>query len=189
MPPKKAAKKVAKKSAKKTAKHGDARHGESKDLRRAYEHLGRLTVLEPRLAELAAAQVRALTELARNAIVAREPKSAADLLRAGEHLAFASLVTTTGESHVSEPLQEAIRAEYDHLLQKAIEHGEEHKKKRPKQLAAFYKDALDRAEAAAKAEEFRPALEYVRAAEALAHVHGAGQWMLPEQPGKKKLKS
>jgi hypothetical protein len=44
-PPKNAAKKAAKKTAKKTVGHHHDKHHQPNDLRRAYEHMGRVAVL------------------------------------------------------------------------------------------------------------------------------------------------
>ena len=82
-PPKKAAKKSA-------AHHHDKPH-QTNDLRRAYEHMGRLEVLRKSLEASTADAVGVLAKLAQNEIGAGHNKDAADLLRASEHLSFAVL--------------------------------------------------------------------------------------------------
>lgn len=93
MAPKKAHKKAAKKAPKKGPKHHEEHGG--RDLRRAYEHLGRLHALQGLLASEVAGQVKGLTGLAESRLQADDAKSAADLLRAGEHLAFGSLASAS----------------------------------------------------------------------------------------------
>jgi hypothetical protein len=175
MPPetavKKAAKKAAKKHAKKAAKHEGKRH-EGKDLRRAYEHLGRLSTLEATLTAATLQHIRTLTELAQTSLTAGEHKSAADLLRAGEHLAFGSVAPTVKASRLSDELEETINAEYEHLTDKAEEHWEKHDGKRPAAVAEVYEAMVEAADAAFRKGAYRRALEFARGAEALAHVRG-----------------
>jgi len=64
MATKKAAKKSAKKAAKKAAKKSAKHHGGS-ELRRAYEHLGRLEVLQGGLPGPVITEINALTAMAR----------------------------------------------------------------------------------------------------------------------------
>ncbi len=75
-----ALKKVAKKAAKKAAKKS-AKHHAGHDLRRVYEHLGRLEVLQGGLPGTVVANINALTQMARTSLQAGDTKSAADLLR------------------------------------------------------------------------------------------------------------
>ncbi len=151
MPPSEIAKKIAKKAAKKAAKkgakkaphhhHEGPRH-EGKDLRRAYEHLGRLTALESVLSSSVTAQIRMLTELAESALHADDAKSAADLLRAGEHLAFGSLASKAKARKLSETLEATLNAEYEHLVDKAAEHWERHAEERPAGIEAVYESMV-----------------------------------------------
>jgi len=67
-PPKKAAKKAAKKSAKKAAGHHHNKHYQEKDLRRAYEHMGRVAVLRQASESSGMDAVAELTTLAQQAV-------------------------------------------------------------------------------------------------------------------------
>jgi len=186
MPPKKAPKKAAKKS----PKHHDKNH-EGKDLRRAYEHLGRLQAIESLVPATVSAQIGAMTKLAQSSINAGEQKSAADLLRAGEHLAFGSLASASKATKLGEELEAAINAEYEHLMDKAAEHWERHGDERPDGVEELYDTMLEAASDAYGKSAYRRALEFARGAEALAHVH-KGEPMRLEDGGatkRKKLKS
>jgi hypothetical protein len=184
MPAKKAAKKSAKKSA---AEHGKPHH-EGKDVCRAYEHLGRLSALETHLSSSVTAQIDELTNLAQKSLLQGEQKSAADLLRAGEHLAFGSLASQAKASRLSEELSSAINAEYEHLVDKAEEHWEKHADNRPAEIEALYESMVESANTAFHKSAYRRALEFARGAEALAHVHGGGVPLLEESASRKKDK-
>jgi hypothetical protein len=119
MPVKKAAKKAPKKAAKKGAKHHHDKRHAGKDLRRAYEHLGRVQALESIVPATVSTQIATLTALAQKSLHASEQKSAADLLRAAEHLAFGSLASPAKATRLGDALEEAINAEYEHLMDKA----------------------------------------------------------------------
>jgi hypothetical protein len=169
-PPKKAAKKSAKKAAKKTAGHYNDKHRQANDLRRAYEHMGRVAVLRQTSTSSAADAVAELTTLAQQAIKAGHNKDAADLLRASEHLSFAILAgEVAGDVRVSAELKETITEHFDELTQRAEEHWQEDEE-RSSTVARIYQSARDSATKAFKARAYHQALEYVRAAEALAHV-------------------
>ncbi len=185
MPAKKAAKKSAKKAAKKSPGH-HGKHHEGKDIRKAYEHLGRLSALEPSLPAAVVAQLKRLTELAQVTLHAGEQKSAADLLRAGEHLAFGTLASTARGSGLGEELEAAIHAEYEHLVDKADEHWTQHEQERPAGIEEMYESMAIAGQAAYHKGAYRRALEFVRGAEALAHVRGGGAPILED--GKKKAK-
>jgi hypothetical protein len=186
MSSKKAAKKAAKKGAKKSAGH-HGKHHEGKDLRRAYEHLGRLSVLEPHLSTGVVGQLKQLTDLAQVMLRAEEHKAAADLLRAGEHLAFGSVASTAKATGVGDALNAAINAEYEHLVDKADEHWAKHEGERPAGIEELYEWMAVAAQAAFHKGAYRRALEFVRGAEALAHVHG-GEEILLEDGGRKPKK-
>ncbi|MBW4038610.1 MAG: hypothetical protein HIU91_06975 [Acidobacteria bacterium] len=153
-------------------KHDDKQHREHKDLRRAYEHLGRLTALEKTLTGRTVNQIKTLTTLAQNALLADDPKSAADLLRAAEHLAFGSLAQNSRATRLSETLEAALNLELEHLTEKAAEHWEKHDGNRPAAIAEIYTSMLAVADAAHVKGAYRRALEFARGAEALAHVRG-----------------
>jgi hypothetical protein len=156
-------------------------------MRRAYEHLGRLSVMQKHLASGVVGQVGLLTALAQKSLLAGEQKSAADLLRAGEHLGFGSLASTAKATRLSEELDAAINAEYEHLGDKAAEHWEKHEGNRPAEIEAVYESMVELADAAFAKGAYRRALEFARGAEALAHVRGNDQPMI-EEGGAKKLK-
>ena len=165
---KKAAKKVAKKAAKKAAKKGARPQGH--DLRRAYEHLHRVNILHDRLSEQSLAQIDTLTRLAQNALGVGDDRSAADLLRAAEHLTFGSLATSAGDPSVSASLTSAAHAEYDHLLERAAAHWEERSGASPRGVASVYRSMLAEARSAMNAGALHRGLEFARGAEALTHV-------------------
>jgi len=167
MPPKKSA--PAKKSAhKKAAHHHDENHHADKDLRRAFEHSGRVSVMQ-KLLPVKSEYVATLVRLGHEEVVGGDAKNAADLLRAAEHFSFAA---AAGQGHhspqASATLGAALRREFDHLEGKAEEHWD------PKEshgtVAAIYDDALNRGREALDGEAYHEALELIRGAEALAHV-------------------
>lgn len=191
MAPKKAAKKAAKKQAakagrkgagksatrktekitslKKTSKKRAGDRGEAKDLRRAYEHLHRVSFLHDRLEPSAKDQVDLLSRAAQTAVAADDPASAADLLRAAEHLAFASLAASTGDTNASETLAGAARAQYANLVDRASDNWENHDETAEAELATIFHHLLGAAEEAYAAGALYRALEFARGAEALAH--------------------
>jgi hypothetical protein len=166
---KKAAKKTAKKVAKKAAKK-HAGHHVAEDLRRAYEHLGRIDVLQGGLPSPMAAQIGDLTELARTALHQGDAASGANLLRACEHLAFGSLASAGKEGRIGDDLQLAIDSMYEHLIERAAERWDEQETEPTGTLMRAYEAAFDGAEAAYGKGAFRRALELARAADALSHV-------------------
>lgn len=172
MAPKKHPAKSAKHAAKKGAKHKDDKHSAAKEMRKAYEHLGRLTALRPMLAATVVPQLGVLTDLAQQALAAADAKQAKDLLRAGEHLAFGSLAANTKEPRVSEELLDAIHADYEDLTDRAEEHWERHEAGRPEPLTPIYDAMREAADRAFDKGAYRRALEFARGAEALAHTRG-----------------
>lgn len=167
----KAAKKVAKKAAKKAAKHTPAR-----DLRRAYEHLGRIEVLDL-LAEDKLDDISTTVGAAQAELAAGNAGNGAELLRAAEHLAFASLALRDSPARLSPELERAVTEEFEHLLRRAEANGPG-KRRIERNSKATGRDPLMRlvpatiaqARAAFKERAFRRALELARAAEALTHV-------------------
>ena len=170
------AKKAAKKAAKKSAHHHEHKHG--KDVLRAYEHLGRIHALEPILPATVVSQIRTLGDLAQASLSSADAKSAADLLRASEHIAFGSLAATSNAKRLSDDLEGAANAEYEQLTDKADEHWQRHADERPAGIEVIYDGMLEAASVAFNKGAYRRALEFARGAEALAHVHGDGQWTL-----------
>ena len=170
---KSAAKKAPGKKAaakKMAAKH--AGHAE-RDLRRAYEHMGRLEALGPLLSKDAASEIAALLRFAEGSLTANDAKSAAELLLAGEHLAFGSVAAIARDEGADERVRTAARDECEHLLNRAAEHWDEQSDGQAWPLDAIYQEARTRAEQALKSGALRRALEYARAAEALGHVEAA----------------
>jgi hypothetical protein len=166
-----AKKSAAKKSAAKKIAAKHAEHAE-RDLRRAYEHMGRLEALRPLLAEGAAGEIEILLRFAQGSLTGNDAKSAAELLRAGEHLAFGSLASGARDAAADERVREAAETECFRLLERAEEHWEEHSAAPALPLERLYRDALKRSEEAGRKGALRRALEFARAAEALAHVEG-----------------
>ena len=164
MAPKKAAKQAPKKAAKKAPakKAGN-------DVRRAYEHLGRVGVLSGQLTEEDGRDLRVLVTHAENALGDGDDKSAADLLRAAEHLAFGTLATGAEPDESSTAaLLDSVHEELGRLRERAQENGEAAEAARP--VGAIYKRMVKTGAAAVKAKRYRAALELYRGAEALTHV-------------------
>jgi hypothetical protein len=189
---KKAAKKSAKKSAKKAVKKAakkSAKHHAGHDLRRAYEHLGRLEVLQGGLPGTVVTDINILTQMARASLHAGDTKSAADLLRSCEHLGFAALAHSGRETQIGEDLQEAIDSEYEHLVERAVERWDEPDEEPGAAITTIYEKTFAAAEAAYNKGAFRRALELARAAEALSHGHGVGDAQLGDGGKRHSLKS
>jgi len=190
-PPKKAAKKAPKKAAKKTAGHHHDKHHQANDLRRAYEHMGRVAVLRQTSKSSATDAVAELTALAQRAIKDGHSKDAADLLRASEHLSFAVLAgQVSGVVGVSAELKESITEQFDELMRRAEEHWEEEEEEeRSSLLTGTYESSRNSASKAFKARAYHEALEFARAAEALAHVKQHGPLKLERRHKHLQLKS
>ena len=188
MPPKNAAKKAATKTAKKSALPHP-----SHDLRRAYEHLGRVDILEGALAGVHFRHVSALAKLAEKQLSVGQERDAADLLRAAEHICFAALAPEERLGTVplvSTELKAAIATELIHLSRRAKDHWSSAEDGEPHEtLAAIYIAALDQAQLNFNYGAYRPALELARAAEALAHVARRPQWRISSDKPAHRLAS
>src|SRR5579864_4833167 len=94
-----------------------AHHNVLQDLRRAYESLGRIDILEGALAGSPFCDVSALAALAQQELAANRPHDAAELLRAAEHLSFAALAPYAAgcPTRISAELKTAVTAEFDHI--------------------------------------------------------------------------
>jgi len=180
---KKAKKKAAKKAAKKSP-HGDA----NRDLRRAYEHLNRVRILHLGLHKDALQSVELLSRMAQAAMTAGDPKSAADLLRAAEHLAFGSMAKMEPEQGMSVELTTAAQKEYEHLLERSHERRHKQGDKIPADLRAIYKTMLAHAKEAYARSAFHRSLEFVRGAEALMHTELEGRLNLPARGSELRLR-
>lgn len=168
---KKSAKKAAKKApAKHAAKHAakKAAHGNAgKDIRRAYEHLGRIQSLAAAM-PTGTEDAQTLATHAQNAMRADQPKDAAELLRAAEHNLFALLQNTQpADVSVAAPLLAALTDEVQHLQQRAEDHGA--CADAPRVIQAIYRTMSRAAATALKAGRYRAAMEFARGAEALTH--------------------
>ncbi len=116
MPANRAAKKAA-------AKHADPKHHEAKDLRRAYEHLGRVEILQHSLGATSAKEIHTLVTLAEKELGKGHRKDAADLLRAAEHFSFAALAAEATSGNVSDELKGIVAEEVDHLTEERTSTG------------------------------------------------------------------
>lgn len=184
MPPKKAAKKAATKTAHRHPSH---------DLRRAYEYLGRVDILEGALAGVHFRHVSALAKLAEKQVSAGQKRDAADLLRAAEHICFAALAPEERSGTVplvSTELKAAIATELIDLTRRAEDHWSSAEEGEPHEtLAAIYVAALDQSLLNFNSGAYRAALELARAAEALAHVARRPQWRISEDKPAHRLAS
>jgi uncharacterized protein (DUF934 family) len=178
-----------KKAAKKAAGHHHDKHHHANDLRRAFEHMGRVAVLRQASESLVTDTVAELTTLAQQAIKDGHGKDAADLLRASEHFGFAVLVgDLSGAVRVSAELKETITEQFDELTRRADEHWEE-EEEHSSPLTVIYQSARSSATKAFKARAYHQALEFARAAEALAHVKQRGPLKLERGHKNLQLKS
>jgi hypothetical protein len=171
---------------KKAAKPHDEKHHEAKDLRRAYEHIGRVEILRRVLQPSPAEEVSILVTLAQQELQNGHHKDAAEFLRASEHLSFAALAGESAKlSQISRDLEHTIMAEVEHLTNRAEEHWE-HEVERDKAVTAIYKNARKRTKQAIEKCAYHQALEFARAAEALTHTKQHGQQRL--ESAKERLK-
>lgn len=182
MAPKKAPKKAAKKSAPK-----DRHHEHHKDLRRAYEHLGRLEALRPSLPKTVLTQIVTLTEFSRGSLAQGDAESAAELLRACEHIAFAALAPSAKDDASGE-LRDALGQHYEKLREKALDRWEEREQADADEIKDAYEWSFDAAESAHAKSALRKALEHMRAAEALTHVRSVITLRLSQGATVKRLK-
>jgi hypothetical protein len=165
MPATKAAKNAAKKTANNLAHPGH-------ELRCAYEHLGRIEILEGTLAGSPFVDVAALANLAQQQLGSGYSRNAADLVRAAEHMCFGALAPShVTDSLVAPDLKRAITTEFETLMRSAEEHWEDEDQPVNRVVILdLFTRALDQARRAFTCGAFRPALEFARAAEALSRV-------------------
>ena len=157
MAPKKAAKKAL-------GKHDQPKAG--RDARRTFEHLGRVQAIASLITE-DRASIQVLISMADAAFRSNHHKQSADLLRAAEHLSFASIVETDSAG-ISGSLLGAIQEEFDHLVERAEEHGAA--KEAPAAIRTIYRRMAKDAASAMRRDAYRTALELARGAEALTHL-------------------
>ncbi len=162
--------------------HGKPKKGAGKDLRRAYEHLARASVLEAASGadgNLRTVAIR-LRELALEHLDAANPsdaKVAAEFARAAEHAGFAALVGHVKSAiSSSDELDAALRHEYEKLADEARvpspkkSHNQKDSITRADELVAISHTLIGEAEASLAQEQFARAMECIRSAEALASV-------------------
>ena len=153
------------------------------DLRLAYEHLGRIEILEGALAGSPFVDVTALANLAQQQLGAGRQRNASDLLQAAEHLCFAALAPAhVTDSLVNPELKQAIKLEFERLMRDAeLEWRKEEEVTERRVIEDLFSRALDHARRAFTRGAFRPALEFARAAEALSHIHEGLPATLPDR--------
>ncbi len=160
-PPKKAVKKAApKKAATKEA------GGHNQDLRRCYEHFGRTIALQPLLLE--GKSLNQVAAMAQELLRRNDFRSAADILRAGEHLCFGTLALEAAHESISEALTRTMQSEIVALLERAEHHASEGNLSPA--VKKVYTAMRKGATKAFKSEQYRAASEMARGAEALSHV-------------------
>ena len=170
MPP---PKKAAKNAAKKAAKHPPG-HRQANDLRRAYEHMSRVEILQRSLKPSDAKVVKTLATLAREQLEAGNNQQAADLLRGAEHLSIAALADPiSNKVQLSDDLVQSITEHFNELTGRAEEHWLKHEEQ-PGAFTSIYKSSRKSATAAFKHGAYYQALEFARAIEALAHLNSHG---------------
>jgi hypothetical protein len=182
MTTKRAPRKATKKPAPKSPNHRAGLH-----LLRAYEHLGRIEIIEAALTGKPFCDVSTLSALAQQEFTAGRTRHSADLLRAAVHLNFAALAPSRAAADVISPeLKASISAEFDHLLRRAEDHwSESQPTPQPKgrqsrdnqtvtahrSIAQIYAGSLQQARRAFAAESYCQALELARAADALTRIN------------------
>ena len=176
--------KAASRSAKKTAKHSSSPRPR-KDLRRAYESLGRVDILEGALAGSPFVDVTLLANVAQQQLSTGNVRNAAYLLRAAEHLSFAALAPKSAIASISAELKSAIDAELKRLNHLADDRWRQTEESAGKHVIAdLYSRAIEEAHRAYRRGAFRPALECARAAVALSKV---GDGLPVTLPGEREL--
>lgn len=161
----------AKKAAKKAVRPAEDKSG--KDLRRAYEHTSRVEILRRLLPPGATDPIATLVACACRELDASKEREAADLLRASEHLSFAALALPAAENAPLTPeLKAAIDRQFAEIGRRADDRWEE-EVERPEVLAEIYRHTRLAAARAYEEGAWHQALEFVRAAEALAQVDGS----------------
>ena len=157
-------------------------HRQANDAMRTFEHLGRVQALHG-LINSESEALSLLMNLADDAFRATQYKESADLLRAAEHLSFATL--HAGFTEVATPgLRDTIAEEVERLVEQATEHGPKHSPEPLQRLhARFRRDA----EAALRRGSYRAALEFGRGADALSHVDRLETQFLPSSVRQKRL--
>jgi len=177
MPAKRATNKPARKGAKELVHHP------VNDLRRAYEHLGRIEIVEGALAGSPFVDVTELTALAHQQLAIGYTRNAVDLLRAAEHICFAALAPNrSSEPLIGSDLRRALAIEFEGLMRRAEEQWEDEDAPTTRRVIEdLFARALDQARSTFDRGSYRPALEFARAAEALSHVGDGLPAALPDR--------
>lgn len=172
---------AAKKHPKKQPKKHAGKHEKGKHLRRAYEHLGRVEALQAIPAVQADASIALLLQEAQRAIRNGDSHSAADLLRAAEHLGFATASANPAQLPPLTPeLEQALVSEFEKKAGKVTRHAAPTNSP----IASLALQSLEAAHIARGRRSFREAMEFIRAAEALAEIARDGYDALPQASGK-----
>lgn len=148
-------------------------HGKSEDVRRAYELLARIDILESSLSGPSFCDVSTLVALALNELAAGRDREACDLLRSAEHIGFAAQVPggyATSAMLMFDELRHAIDAEFSRLMRRAELLREERSSPRHGQLPDLCARTLKDAREAYGEQAFGRALELARAAALLANL-------------------
>ena len=151
---------------KKHDKKHDPKHDAGKHLLRAHEHLGRLEVLQGALGAAVPPSLALLRAEAERYLSAGDAHSAADLLRAAEHLGFAAAASKSPSASVTPELEQAVQREFE----KKVEKAREHLTAEDSAIGKLALESLESARAALDERHFRKALEFARAAESLAGI-------------------
>lgn len=156
---------------------------QSSDLRRAYEQLVRVDILEGALAGPSFCDVSTLVALALGELAGGREREAADLLRAAEHISFAAQTPRGYASaiHIVGELREAIDTEFDALMQRADRSRRERSTPRHGMVPEICTRTLQMAHEAYVEELFGRALELARAAELLAEIAARSAAAEPER--------
>lgn len=156
---------------------------EGKELRRAFEHLGRVRAISGHAGQAHAVAAnthfelafhrgqRALEMAVKEGATPRQKRAAADLLRSAEHLAFAELEggAKSDRKLLTGFLKKAIQKEFKKLDEKA---ADKEKQSPDEWIRKLQEQVRKEARKALDGEHYRRALELIRGAEALAHVPG-----------------
>lgn len=145
----------------------------SEDLRRAWEHLARIDILEGALAGPEFCDVSTLAVLAMGELNAGNDRTAADLLHAAEHICFAAQSShgyAASSMRIFAELHRAIEAEFDTLIRRAEVFREQRSSPRHGEVVGVCARTLQLAREAHAEQSFSRALELARAGELLAEV-------------------
>jgi hypothetical protein len=149
------------------------RRGTSADLRRAYELLTRIDILEAALAGPAFCDVSTLAALALEELATGNDRVAADLLRAAEHICFAAQAPNGYAActmRVFSELRRALDQEFDTLIRRSELFRQERGSRRHGAVPDLCGRTLRMAREAYAEDALGRALELARAAELLAEI-------------------